>query len=299
MATLHLPVLVKEVFDFINLKSGGIYADFTFGEGGHTGEFLKRGVGQVLATDRDSSTLERYQKEGEFREDPRLRLFHTRFSNFAAVLPKEGVDGILIDLGVSTRQLLERDRGFSLMQEGPLDMRMDRSEGPTLSEFLEGMEEDELATLLKENTDLKNAHFIARKLLVRLQEGKIQNTLDLAYVMGPKRGPIHPATALFLGLRMAVNEEMKEIEETLPNVIDFLKPGGRLVVLTFHSTEDRMVKRIFNRLAGKCICEEKICRCPREARVTVLTKKPIEASPDEVAINPRARSAKLRCVEKI
>lgn len=299
MAVLHKPVLVSEVIDFINITSDGLYADFTFGEGGHTGELLKRGAGQVWGFDRDILTLERYQKEGTFREDPRLRLLHTRYSNFSAVLPPEGVDGILIDLGVSTRQLLEPERGFSFMQEGPLDMRMNTTEGPTLKEFLSELEEEDLAEVLWRNTDIKHSHSIARKILARLHEGKLNTTLDLAAVMGPKRGPLHPATTLFLALRMGLNEELKEIEETLPSVLPFLKPGGRLVVLTFHSTEDRLVKRIFNRLAGKCICEEPICRCPRVEKVEILTKKPVEASPEEISENPRARSAKLRCVEKI
>src|SRR5688572_29658691 len=125
MEILHRPVLMTEVFEYIGFKEGGVYADFTFGEGGHTGELLKRGAGMVYASDQDILTLERYKKEGTYKNDPRLRLFHTRYSNFSAFLPKEGVDGILIDLGVSTRQLLEPERGFSLMNAGPLDMRMD------------------------------------------------------------------------------------------------------------------------------------------------------------------------------
>jgi len=295
----HEPVLLAEVIDFIGLKEGGVYADLTFGEGGHTSEMLKRGVAKVVAVDRDNEALSLYRESGEMRQDPRLELHHSRYSRFPEVAAGRKFDGILIDLGVSTRQLLRAERGFSFAEAGPLDMRMDKEGDASLADRLAELEPEELADSLYRNADLKNSRSLARKIIERARGGRLATTLDLAAVAGPKHGKRHPATPLFLALRMLVNEELDEIANGIPPLLDCLKDGGRLAVITFHSTEDREVKRLFNLLGGKCICGEAFCTCPREQRVRILTKKPVEATPAELERNPRARSAKLRCVEKV
>jgi len=300
MERLHRPVLLSEVIEIIKIKHGGVYADFTFGEGGHTEAFLRAGAGQVFSTDRDSEALRLYREHGEFRQDPRLSLFHTRFSEFKAFAGKTRFDGILADLGVSTRQLVVPERGFSFSASGPLDMRMDPASGTTLDEKLDTMDLEELASSLWRNADLKHPYGVARRVLEAHRAGKLKTTADLAALFNDRRekGKSHPATALFMALRMIVNEELKEIETGLPEAVDLLCPGGRLAVITFHSTEDRVVKKLFQELAGRCICAQHPCLCPRVEKVSLVTKKPFTPSAEELATNPRARSAKLRCVEK-
>ncbi|NBT57745.1 16S rRNA (cytosine(1402)-N(4))-methyltransferase RsmH [bacterium] len=299
MEWLHKSVLLNEVIDFIGLKTGGTYADLTFGEGGHTEALLRGGAKEVWAVDRDLSAVEAYRKLGALKEDPRLKLNHLRFSEFAGWANPTLFDGILLDLGVSTRQLISQERGFTFQKTAPLDMRMDQSKGPTVKDLLEGLTEDELADIFYYNADLKNSRYLAKKILTEFQKGRIQTTQDLADCFGKRTGKAHPATVPFMALRMAVNQELEEISETLPQLIHRLKPGGRLVVITFHSTEDRKVKTIFKKMAGRCICHELICQCSKKSEVKILTKKPVEPSSDELAQNPRSRSAKLRCVEKI
>ena len=299
MEWLHKSVLLNEVIDFIVLNKGAIYADLTFGEGGHTEALLKGGAKEVWAVDRDLSAVTNYLKAGALGQDPRLKLHHRRFSEFPSLVGSQVFDGILVDLGVSTRQLISEERGFTFQKPGPLDMRMDQSQGPTLRELLERLSEEDLADILYYNADLKNSRALARKILNAFQSGKIESTQDLADCLGKRTGRTHPATVPFMALRMAVNRELEEISDTLPKLIDILKPGGRLVVITFHSTEDREVKTVFKRLGGRCICQELICQCSKDARVKILTKKPVEPSPEELSQNPRSRSAKLRCVEKI
>ena len=300
MSRLHRPVLLMEVIENINIISDGVYADLTFGEGGHSDVFLDQPIKTLFGNDRDKSTLDRYRTTGKYRHDPRLRLVEGPFSEFVSKTSGTKFDGILVDLGVSTRQLLDPERGFSLMGAGPLDMRMNPGVGEPLSAWLTHLSAEELADQLYLNAEIRDSRRLARKIISAFREGKLTNTLELAKLAGPKiPGKSHPATVLFTALRMMVNSEKNEMETTIPHLIDCLKPGGRLVVLTFHSTEDRIIKRIFLKAAGRCVCEEPICRCSKTASVKLITKKPIEPSPEELEENPRARSAKLRCVEKI
>ncbi|NDG27574.1 MAG: 16S rRNA (cytosine(1402)-N(4))-methyltransferase, partial [Proteobacteria bacterium] len=180
MEWLHKSVLLKEVIDFIVVFTGGVYADLTFGEGGHSEAFLARGAAAVWAFDRDLSAIQQYQEGGNLRGDPRLKLQHCRFSQFPERVGEEKFDGILIDLGVSTRQLISQERGFTFQKEGPLDMRMDQTEGPTLQELLSESSEEELADLIWNNTDFKGSRALSRKILHHFREGKIKTTLDLA-----------------------------------------------------------------------------------------------------------------------
>lgn len=300
MERLHKPVLISEVVENIMLFDGGVYADLTFGEGGHSEAFLARSIKNLYANDRDLSTLNSYRVHGKYRNDPRLKFVEGPFSQFANQISGVLFDGILVDLGVSTRQLLEPERGFSLMKAGPLDMRMNPGIGEPLSAWFARLSEDELADQLYFNAEIRESRRLARKILKAFHEGRLQNTVDLANLAGPKiPGKSHPATALFTALRMMVNQEREEMEITIPKLIEILKPGGRLAVITFHSTEDRIIKRIFQKAAGRCVCDEPICRCSKIALVKLITKKPIEASQKELEENPRARSAKLRCVEKL
>lgn len=294
--------MLRECLDYLRVRPGGHYADLTFGEGGHSEAMIKAGAAQVVAVDRDTMALDQYRQAGEFREDPRLELHHGRFSEFSRLASARDLDGILIDLGVSTQQLLRAERGFSFGASGPLDMRMNASgEERTLEEMLASANVEELADALERNTDMKPALPIARALLDAYRRGTVHNTGDLAGLAKASGGKRHPATVIFLALRMWVNQELKEIEEGIPPLLDCLKPGGRLAVITFHSTEDRAVKLLFKGLSGKCVCPpgKRICECPKVRRVELVLKKPLEPTREELRANPRARSAKLRCVEKL
>jgi len=300
MERYHRPVLLREVIEYLNISPGGKYADLTFGEGGHSEAILEAGASEVVATDRDKEALETYAQGGKYALDPRLKRFHTRFSRFREIAGDTKFDGILVDLGVSTRQLLRAERGFSFSQAGPLDMRMDASHDEDLLSRLKEMTVEELTEALRENADLAQARSYARRIFDRLSSGRLNHTLDLAAVAGPKHGRSHPATPLFLALRMMVNNELGEVNDGIPPLLDCLRPGGRLVVITFHSTEDRAVKKLFQKLSGRCICgpHQAVCLCSREKLVELILRKPLTASAEELAENPRARSAKLRCVEK-
>jgi 16S rRNA (cytosine1402-N4)-methyltransferase len=299
MEKYHRSVLLREVLEALQPGSGKVFADVTFGEGGHSEAILDAGASRVIGVDRDAEALEIYRSSGARREDPRLRLVHGRFSRFLEVVPDRDLDGILVDLGVSTRQLLRAERGFSFNQAGPLDMRMDATEGGSLEALLAASTAEELAEGFARVADLPRAEPFTRRILEAYHAGRFKTTLDLAAIAGPRRGKTHPATAMFLALRMLVNQEYEEVEQGLPILLQALRPGGRLVVITFHSTEDRLVKRIFQRLAGRCICDEPICRCSRVRTVDWVYKKAVVATAEEMRENPRARSAKLRCVEKL
>jgi 16S rRNA (cytosine1402-N4)-methyltransferase len=299
MERMHRPVLLNETLELLAVRPGGNYADMTFGEGGHTEAILEAGAASVIGIDRDSETLETYSKNGKFREDPRLQTLHTRMSDFAADYKGQKLDGILADLGVSTRQLLTPERGFSFQADGPLDMRMDRTDDVSLEAYLASVKAEDLGEQLARVADLHGARGMARKILKAFAEGRLKRTSDLARVAGGAWAKVHPATPVFLALRMIVNGEYDEVEGSLPKLLEHLVPGGRLAVITFHSTEDRLVKRLFALWAGRCICASTPCECPRVEKVRLITNKPIAASEQELSENPRARSAKLRCIEKL
>lgn len=299
---IHRSVLLNECLTALKVGPGGVYADLTFGEGGHTEAMLKAGAKKVVAVDRDTHALIQYRSHGDFRDDPRLELHHLRFSEFSNVAEPSSFDGILIDLGVSTQQLLRPERGFSFSAPGPLDMRMDpQSEERNLLELLDSANVDALAKELERNTDMKPATPIARALVEAHRRGELQTTADLANLAKARGGKKHPATVIFLALRMWVNQELKEIEVGIAPLLKLLKPGGRLAVITFHSTEDRAVKLLFKGLNGKCVCsaDQRICECAKQKQVELVYKKPVEPSREELRSNPRSRSAKLRCVELI
>ncbi len=286
MKRYHRSVMTREVIEYICISESGRYADFTFGEGGHSEALIEKGASEVTAFDRDPEAVATYREGGDLKADPRLRLIQAPFSECAEHIAPGSLDGIVMDLGVSTRQLVVGERGFSFSSPGPLDMRMDTENLPPLSDWLSRISPTELARQLEKNADLRKALPLARDLLEEYRRGRVETTADLAQIAGSRSGKRHPATVIFLALRMMVNDELGEIERGIPAALRCLKPGGRLAVITFHSTEDRCVKLITRQLAA-------------EGRVSLVLKKPLSPGRDELVQNPRARSAKLRCVEKI
>ncbi|MEE8585429.1 MAG: 16S rRNA (cytosine(1402)-N(4))-methyltransferase RsmH, partial [Acidobacteriota bacterium] len=238
-----------------------------------------------------------------------LQLFHKDFRSLPALLNQvevPEVDGLLLDLGVSSPQLDTPSRGFSFQSPGPLDMRMDRQQPQTAADLVNSLPEDELSRIFRQYGEEPSARRIASAILRRRRERKFTRTDELAQlveeVKGGRRGKkIHPATRVFQALRIAVNRELEGLAEFLHQAIQLLKSGGRLVVISFHSLEDRLVKRTLQKEAGRCVCRRPppLCDCPRLIHIRILTRKPVAASQSETAKNPRARSAKLRAAEKL
>jgi 16S rRNA (cytosine1402-N4)-methyltransferase len=288
----HPPVLLKESLELLKAEEGGTFVDATLGGGGHTEAILKANPNnRVIAIDRDEEAIERALKRLEPYGD-RLSVYHANFSALDKVLELEGVeevDGVLFDLGVSHFHL-RGERGFTVWHEQPLDMRMDRSQKLTAKEVVNSLSEKELAEIIFKYGEEKFARKIAREIVRRRKRKPIETTAELAKIVeevipkklwaGKKK---HPAIKTFQAIRIFVNKEFEEIEEGIPKAARFLKRGGRLAVITFHSLEDRLVKNLLRSLEG----------------FRAVTKKPVEPTPEEVSANPAARSAKLRVVERV
>lgn len=285
----HMPVLLEEVMQFLEPKPGGRFIDATLGSGGHTRAILERTApnGRVLAIDQDESALTK-ARETLASFGSRLVLVHSNFRDAASVAAKHGfleADGVLADIGVSSMMVDDPSRGFSFMREGPLDMRMDRNQQLTAAEVVNTYGEKEIADILYNYGEERRSRAIARS-IVRARPLRL--TTDLARAVervmrSPRYGQIHPATRTFQALRIYVNDELKSLETFLDSSMTVVRSGGRLVVITFHSLEDRIVKNKF--------------RAPKVSG-RVLTKKVVTGTNDEVRRNPRARSAKLRAWEK-
>jgi 16S rRNA (cytosine1402-N4)-methyltransferase len=282
---MHYPVMLAECLEYLAIRPDGIYLDATAGLGGHTSAIARRLTsGYVIAADRDTESLQQARENAAEVAD-RVRFVHAKFSELPH-LGLEVVDGLLADLGVSRYQLTNVERGFTLMSQGPLDMRMDRTEGPTAAELVNFASERDLADLIFKYGEERRARRIARA-IVRARP--IRDTLHLANVIetaARRTGPIHPATLTFMALRIVVNREREELDSLLDSAPQMVKPGGRIVILTFMSTEDRQVKRRFQELA-------------RAGRVSILTKHVLRPSDQEVRENPPSRSAKLRAVAMV
>lgn len=304
---MHQSVLLAEVIAALQPYSGGVYIDGTVGAGGHTAALLAASApdGQVFGFDRDQSALELARRQlAQFGQ--RVHLFHANFDRLAEIAQAQGLpkaEGILLDLGVSSMQFDQPERGFSFQAEGPLDMRMDASAGPTAADLVNSLPEEELANLIYQYGEERHSRRIARA-IVRARP--IHSTAELAQLVvrasgasRSERTKIHPATRTFQALRIAVNDELGALERTLPQALECLKPGGRLAVISFHSLEDRIVKNYFKQESQDCICppEQPVRTCRHKATIDIITKKPITASLVEIDANPRARSAKLRVVE--
>jgi 16S rRNA (cytosine1402-N4)-methyltransferase len=305
----HIPVMLNEVLSLLECKPGGIYVDATIGLGGHALHILERILpgGIFIGIDRDTESLEKANALlRPFSES--CRLFHDNFKNLPLILNNlatDPLDGILLDLGVSSYQLLSPDRGFSFQMDTMLDMRMDRTQQWTAADLINNMHEDELADLIYRYGEERLSRRIAAAIVRERQKAPITRSLQLAQIIShvfKVRGnqTIHPATRTFQALRIAVNEELEGLEQFFTDAFGFLKPGGRIVAIAFHSLEDRIVKRAFRRLAGQCVCNAppELCSCPRQASARLLTPRPITAGYEELEVNPRARSARLRALER-
>lgn len=307
----HKPVLLNECLKAFDGLSLNVFVDGTLGAGGHAESLLKRHpeIQLFIGIDQDESALriasERLEK-GMFKTT--IKLKHGNFSNFQAILKSlnvEKVDGILVDLGVSSMQLDQANRGFSFMRSGPLDMRMDQSKLETASDIIHTWSESELAEIFFLYGEEKQSRRIARAIVNEREKKPFESTIELAGFIekihrGQRKG-IHPATQVFQALRIAVNEELHRLEAFLPQAVKALKPGGRLAVITFHSLEDRIVKHRFSYYASdkESTSGWRGLFVPKIAEGKLWNRKAISASDEEVNVNPRARSAKLRVFEKI
>jgi len=316
---VHLPVMTDEVIDGLNVAAGGTFIDCTVGLGGHTHAILVAAAdARVIGIDRDPDALE-IARDRLGKEVSRVSLVRGNFNGIKQILAtqpqdlaSEGVNGILADLGVSSLQLNRAERGFSFRSDAPLDMRMDQTTGQTAADLLQHLEEQELADLIFAYGEERGSRRIARAIVRAREKGPIATTGQLAdivvralHIKGYWK--VHPATRTFQALRIAVNDELAGLEQFVSDAIDCLKKNGRLAIITFHSLEDRIVKRSFQYAGGGCICPPgqrglrglPVCNCGTVKRVTVLTRRPITPTADEVAANARARSAKLRICEKL
>ncbi|QBG49221.1 16S rRNA (cytosine(1402)-N(4))-methyltransferase RsmH [Verrucomicrobia bacterium S94] len=301
--------MLSECLEALITDPKGIYVDGTLGNGGHSAEILKRldDGGTLIGFDRDTDAIERVQNRLFSGEGKRVELIHDNYANMALQLDRLGVgkiDGLLLDLGVSSFQLDVADRGFSFQQDAPIDMRMDRTQGRTAGELVNHAPENELAEIIYRFGEEKASRRIARAIVGARSKKDIETTLELAAIVekakgGRKGKKTHPATQTFQALRMAVNDELAGIEQVLETMIERVVEGGRMVVLTFHSLEDRMVKQFFARHVPReeSLQQGGVKRIYEEPPVKWIWKKPLMATEEEQAVNPRSRSAKLRAVE--
>lgn len=307
----HVTVLLREAVEILAVRPGGIYVDCTLGGGGHSSEILRRlkGQGRLIAFDQDPMALEAAGRRlAEIA--PNFTLINCNFVSLEEVLQAEypqGVDGILFDLGVSSPQLDEAERGFSYMQEAPLDMRMNPGSSLSAKELVNNAGEQELARIIWEYGEERWSKRIAQFIVERRKNKVLETTAELVEVIkaaipaGARREGPHPAKRTFQALRIAVNDELGVFAAALDAAVGLLAPGGRLAVITFHSLEDRIAKEKFLEWSGRCLCppELPVCVCKAEAKVRILTRKPVVPGEDELRLNPRARSSKLRAVERI
>lgn len=306
----HVPVLLNECIECLDIKKGGIYVDGTLGGGGHSCCILESlgGTGKLIGIDQDKDALT-YTKE-------RLKKFsnvyyiwdrHENIKEIVKDLNIEGVDGVLLDLGVSSYQLDEASRGFSYMHDAALDMRMNKEAKVSAYDVVNNYTEEQLANIFYEYGEERYSRSIARKIVEKRKEKPIETTFELVSVITSaipakaRNEKGHPAKRVFQAIRIEVNGELVELEKTLSDAVDILNSKGRLVVITFHSLEDRIVKKTFENLEGRCTCPKDFpkCVCGYKSYGKIITKKPILPSKDELETNSRSKSAKLRVFEKI
>lgn len=306
----HVSVLLNETVDGLNIKPDGIYVDGTLGGGGHSELALsKLTTGKLIGIDQDKDALKAAGERLKKYED-NLILVHSNFSNILNVLEELGIDkidGMMMDLGVSSYQLDEATRGFSYMHDGELDMRMDRSRDFTAYDVVNDYSEEELHRIIKEYGEDNWAKRIAKFIVEARSEKPIETTYELVDIIkraipskARRDGP-HPAKRTFQAIRIEVNNELGIIAETIRDIETVLNPGGRISIITFHSLEDRIVKKTYKELNTGCICpsEFPVCVCNNEPKLKIVNRKPFVSPQEELEANPRARSAKLRVAEKI
>jgi len=311
MCSFHTPVMQREVAESLRLRPGGIYVDGTVGGGGHAFEILRETSpdGLLICIDVDDDAL----RESEERLKPfgnRKIIIKGNFADIDTILEElniEGVDGILLDLGVSSHQLKTADRGFSFSLNAPLDMRMDQSHGVSAYDIINAFPEKELVRIIKDYGEEIMAERIVKAISVHRKVTPIKTTADLTDIIvralpsrfKPKK--IHPATRTFQAIRIYVNSELSNLHNAIDRGVDVLRKSGRFSVISFHSLEDRIIKNCFRSWEKGCNClpDIPVCTCRREAKLKVLTKKPVAPTTSEIESNPKARSAKLRTAERI
>ena len=311
MDFIHEPVLLNEVLAWMNVRPGGVYADGTLGGGGHSSAILRLsgGTATLYGIDRDMTAID--AATARLQEFPGFHALHGNFHDGKRLLQEAGapqLDGVLLDLGVSSPQLDVGERGFSYHEDAPLDMRMDTTQGVTAAELLNTLPEKEICRIIRDYGEEKWAARIAAIICEHRAKKPLATTFDLVHAVDaaiPKavrrKDDGHPARRTFQAVRIAVNDELDPLDQALCDFVDCLKPGGRILVITFHSLEDRLVKRCFQRLQNPCTCPPRapICTCGKKPQVRVLAKGAVPPTEEEVARNPRARSAKLRVAEKL
>ncbi|MBQ6315585.1 MAG: 16S rRNA (cytosine(1402)-N(4))-methyltransferase RsmH [Mogibacterium sp.] len=306
----HVPVLYDEVMETLAVKPDGIYVDGTVGGGGHSSGICERlsEKGTLIAVDRDTAALEAAGKRlAEYKCNKKF--IHANYSDVEAIAEAAGgkVDGILLDLGVSSFQLDNAERGFSYMQDAPMDMRMNEDDSFTAYDVVNTYSEKELTRIIREYGEEKWASRIAQFIVRARSESPIRTTGELTDIIkaaipakARRTGP-HPAKRTFQAIRIEVNDELGHLREAVEKLPDLLESGGRIAIITFHSLEDRIVKQEFDRRLDPCTCPKEfpVCVCGKKADVKKVTRKPLTASDEELERNPRARSAKLRVIEKL
>ncbi|GKX66114.1 16S rRNA (cytosine(1402)-N(4))-methyltransferase RsmH [Inconstantimicrobium mannanitabidum] len=306
----HVSVLLNECIEGLNIKENGIYVDCTLGGAGHSSHIIEKlsSEGLLIGIDQDTEALKAANEKLSKYENKKL--VHNNFYNIKSILEDlevEKVDGILMDLGVSSYQLDNPERGFSYMNDAELDMRMDRENSLSAYDVVNSYSEEELARIIREYGEEKFAKRIANFIVNARKEKAVETTFELVEIIkkaipakARREGP-HPAKRTFQAIRIEVNRELSIIEQTILDGVEKLNKGGRMAIITFHSLEDRIVKNTFRTLQNPCTCprEFPICICNKKPVVKLINNKPIEASAEELEYNPRSRSAKLRILEKI
>ena len=303
----HIPVLLKECIEGLAIKKNGIYVDGTLGGAGHSLQIAKKleNTGTLIGIDRDEEAIEKAKNTlKEFNNIIYVQDNHDKIKEILQNLKIEKVDGILLDLGVSSYQIDEQERGFSYINESPLDMRMDKRQNLTAEKIVNTYWEEKLADIIYKYGEEKFSKAIARKICEYRKNKKIETTTELVKIIEkcvPNQKQGHPAKRTFQAIRIEVNNEIEPLYNTVISAIDCLKPGGRLCIITFHSLEDRAVKQAYTNSIGKCTCPPDLpyCVCGKETKGKIITKKPILPIQEEMEKNTRSKSAKLRIFERI
>lgn len=306
----HVSVLLNECIDGLNIKENGIYLDGTLGGAGHSSEIVKRlkSPGFLIGVDQDMNAINASKEK--LKQFKNVTYIHNNFSNIKAILEElniDGVDGILLDLGVSSHQLDVPERGFSYMNDAPLDMRMDMTADFSARDVVNGYTRDELFRVIRDYGEEKWASRIAEFIVRERSNKAIETTFELVEIIkaaipaaARREGP-HPAKRTFQAIRIEVNKELEILKNAINDCISVLNPGGRLCIITFHSLEDRIVKNVYKDRENPCTCPPSfpVCVCGKKPDIKVITKKPVVPTDKELDANPRSRSAKLRIAEKI